>query len=204
MNTSTQFTPNSALDLLFSAELIPAEVQSLLPSNLHVRSGRVFAIFQPNFSQIRPLASSDYQRGHLSVLNVLTAVPDPGEVAWVAQFKAIRDVPHTYYSIVIVNKDTDTIVALGTVFIERKFIRGLGSAGHIEDIAVDKSQQGKKLGLRIIQALTSISENSGCYKTILNCSQDNIRELHVSGEGRPDAEDFHSVLRKMWVPAERM
>ena len=65
----------------------------------------------------------------------------------------------------------------GTVFIERKFLRGLGAVGHIEDIAVDKSQQGKKLGLRIIQALTAISENSGCYKTILNCSDSNIRKF---------------------------
>ena len=71
---------------------------------------------------------------------------------------------------------SDRIVAVGTVFIERKFLRGLGCVGHIEDIAVDKSQQGKKLGLRIIQALTGISENSGCYKTILNCSESNIRE----------------------------
>ena len=48
--------------------------------------------------------------------------------------------------------------------------------GSFEDIAVDEHQQGKKLGLRVIQALTRISENSGCYKTILNCSDKNIRE----------------------------
>ncbi|KAF8623751.1 hypothetical protein AX15_006194 [Amanita polypyramis BW_CC] len=159
MNTSASaFTPDSALNLLFPAELISAEVQSQLPSSLH----------------IRPLASSDYHRGHLSVLKVLTVVTDPGEAAWVAQFDAIRTLPRTYYSLVIVDKNTDTIVAVGTVFIERKFLRGLGSVGHIEDIAVDKTQQGKKLGLRIIQALTYISENSGCYKTILNCSNENI------------------------------
>lgn len=118
---------------------------------------------------------TDYQRGHLSVLSVLTVVTDPGEAAWQAQFNALRAAPRTYYSIVIVDKITDRIVAVGTAFIERKFLRGLGSVGHIEDIAVDKSQQGKKLGLRIIQALTVISENSGCYKTILNCSDSNIR-----------------------------
>ena len=110
------------------------------------------------------------------MLSVLTVVTDPGEEAWVAQFNAIKSAPHTYYGIVIVDKATDRIVAVGTVFIERKFLRGLGSVGHIEDIAVDERQQGKKLGLRIIQALTRISENSGCYKTILNCSDKNIRE----------------------------
>jgi len=152
------FTPDSELDLLFPAEYIPKDVKALLHQDLH----------------IRPLASTDYRRGHLSILQVLTIVSDPGEEAWVKQFNAFRDAPRTYYSIVIVDKPTDRIVAVGTVFIERKFLRGLGSVGHIEDIAVDKNQQGKKLGLRVIQALTAISENSGCYKTILNCSDSNI------------------------------
>ena len=132
--------------------------------------------------QLRPLASTDYRRGHLSVLSVLTVVTDPGEEGWVRQFNALRAAANTYYSIVIVDKPTDRIVAVGTVFIERKFLRGLGSVGHIEDIAVDATQQGKKLGLRIIQALTGISENSGCYKTILNCSDKNIRtclDIHI-------------------------
>ena len=52
--------------------------------------------------------------------------------------------------------------------------------GHIEDIAVDKNQQGKKLGLRIIEALVHISESCGCYKTILDCSDSNVREFLVS------------------------
>jgi glucosamine-phosphate N-acetyltransferase len=49
----------------------------------------------------------------------------------------------------------------------------LGIIGHIEDIAVAKDQQGKKLGLKIIQALDFISEKLGCYKSILDCSEAN-------------------------------
>jgi glucosamine-phosphate N-acetyltransferase len=130
--------------------------------------------------QLRPLASSDYKRGHLDVLKVLTVVTDPGEAAWMNQFNVLRaqsQQSQSYYTIVIVDKDSDKIVAVGTVFIQRKFIRGLGSSGYIEGIAVDKAQQRKKLGLRIIQALTHISESIGCYKTILNCSEENIREF---------------------------
>ena len=67
-----------------------------------------------------------------------------------------------YISLVIVDKTTDSIVDVGTVFMERKFLRGLGTVGYIEGIAVDKKQQGKKLGLRIVDALTYyIGENSG-------------------------------------------
>jgi len=48
-------------------------------------------------------------------------------------------------------------------------IHGLGLVGHIEDIAVAKDQQGKKLGLRIIQALDYVAEKVGCYKVSCCC-----------------------------------
>jgi glucosamine-phosphate N-acetyltransferase len=124
---------------------------------------------------MRPLASTDYERGHLSVLSVLTQAPDVGAEAWVAQFHAMRAEPATYYILVVVSRETDQIVGVGGVFLERKFLRGLGRVGHIEDIAVAREMQGKKLGLRIIQALTHISETVGCYKTILNCTDANAR-----------------------------
>ncbi|KAI0254522.1 acyl-CoA N-acyltransferase [Lactifluus subvellereus] len=151
------FTPDTALDLLFPEELIPQHVRDELPPELH----------------IRPLASTDYERGHLSVLSILTQTPDVGAAAWTSQFHALNSAPGTYYILVIVSRETDRIVGTGGVFIERKFLRGLGRVGHIEDIAVAREMQGKKLGLRIIEALTYISENAGCYKTILNCSDAN-------------------------------
>ena len=173
------FTPDSELDLLFPANLIPQEVKDQLHSALHVSLdvAPIWGVATNIRGQIRPLASTDYKRGHLQVLSVLTVVTDPGEEAWVAQFYQQKSCPNTYYTLVVVDKDSDKIVGVRCVFIERKFLRGLGSVGHIEDIAVDKNVQGKKIGLRIIQALTGISENSGCYKTILNCSDANIREF---------------------------
>lgn len=50
--------------------------------------------------------------------------------------------------------------------------------GHIEDIAVSKDQQGKKLGLRIIQALDYVAEKVGCYKV----------RPPFAGPGRDDAQ----------------
>ncbi|KAJ3740519.1 acyl-CoA N-acyltransferase [Lentinula detonsa] len=169
---SSMFTPDSNLELFFPVDLIPAQVKAQLHPDVH----------------LRPLASTDYHRGHLAVLSVLTVVSDPGESNWLAQFRSMRAALNTYYPIVIVSKQTDQIVGVGCVFIERKFLRGLGSVGHIEDIAVDKNQQGKKLGLRIIQALTGISESSGCYKTILNCSDDNIPFYEKCGYQKKENE----------------
>lgn len=44
---------------------------------------------------------------------------------------------------------------------------------HIEEIAIRKEEQGKKLGLNMIQALSSVAKNVGCYKSILGCSVEN-------------------------------
>jgi hypothetical protein len=153
--------------------------------------------------QMRPLASSDYHRGHLDVLSVLTVVGDPGEQAYRAQFAAQRGTPMTYYSVVIVDTASDRVVGVGSVFMERKFLRQLGTVGHIEDIAVDKSQQGKKLGLRIIQALSSISEAHGAYKTILNCSDFNVRACPFHTAPCPALlTGIFSLLREVRIPEE--
>jgi hypothetical protein len=56
-------------------------------------------------------------------------------------------------------------------------IHTLGLVGHIEDIAVAKDQQGKKLGLRIIQALDAISEAVGCYKVCFYASETAYADL---------------------------
>jgi glucosamine-phosphate N-acetyltransferase len=40
----------------------------------------------------------------------------------------------------------------------------LAVQGHIEDIAIKKEMQGKKFGVRLIQALDFVAEKVGCYK----------------------------------------
>lgn len=132
----------------------------------------------PTSLKIRPLATTDYERGHLSVLQALTKTPDPGQSAYLKQFELMKtSKPPSYYILVIINTETDKIIAVGSLFIEYKFIRNLGSSGHIEDIAVDTSVQGKGLGKKIINALTLLSESLGAYKVILDCSTDNQGEF---------------------------
>jgi GNAT superfamily N-acetyltransferase len=81
------------------------------------------------------------------------------------------------YFLLCITDSSDAIVGTGALIVERKFIHQLGLVGHIEDIAVAKDQQGKKLGLRIIQALDFVAEKVGCYKVCTG-------EMHVVGENR--------------------
>lgn len=75
-------------------------------------------------------------------------------------------------------------------------IHHLGLVGHIEDIAVAKDQQGKKLGLRIIQALDYVAEHVGCYKTILDCSEANEGFYVKCGFKRAGLEMAHYYNRE--------
>jgi glucosamine-phosphate N-acetyltransferase len=137
---------------LFPPSLISPDVLAVLPSDY----------------TIRPLHRSDYQRGYLDVLRVLTTVGDITEAQWNSRYEWIRARSDEYYLLVVCDGE-DRIVGTGSLIVERKFIHSLGMVGHIEDIAVEKGQQGKKLGLRIIQALDYVAEKVGCYKVCLSC-----------------------------------
>ncbi|XP_047308078.1 glucosamine 6-phosphate N-acetyltransferase-like, partial [Impatiens glandulifera] len=65
------------------------------------------------------------------------------------------------------------IIATGSVFIERKFIRNCGKVAHIEDIVVDSAARGMNLGKKIVGFLTDHAQSTGCYKVILDCSLEN-------------------------------
>lgn len=138
---------------LFSPTLISPEVAAALPESY----------------TIRPLQASDYHAGFLDVLRVLTTVGDVSEQEFAGRFEEMKAPGGVgrgaggYHVLVILDGDKK-IVGTGALIVEKKFIHNLGLVGHIEDIAVAKDQQGKKLGLRIIQALDFVAEKVGCYK----------------------------------------
>ncbi|CCF33401.1 acetyltransferase [Colletotrichum higginsianum] len=141
---------------LFADDLVSPTVASALPEGYIVRA----------------LRQSDYNTGFLDCLRVLTTVGDISEPQFAERYDWLSK-SDGYYILVIEDTSRKTVVGTGALIVERKFIHSLGLVGHIEDIAVAKDQQGKKLGLRIIQALDFIAEKVGCYKSILDCSEAN-------------------------------
>ncbi|KAK4569644.1 Glucosamine-phosphate N-acetyltransferase-like protein [Recurvomyces mirabilis] len=141
---------------LFAPSLISPAVVSALPEGY----------------TIRPLQRGDFDQGFLDVLRVLTHVGDVSKEEFEKRWDEMKAGAGGYHILVILDEN-EKIVGTGALIVERKFIHHLGLVGHIEDIAVAKDQQGKKLGLRIIQALDYVAEGTGCYKTILDCSEAN-------------------------------
>ena len=75
---------------------------------------------------------------------------------------------------VIEDSGRDKIIASGTLLIEPKLIRNYGKVGHIEDIVVSEKMRGFGLGKKMIYYLSDYAKSEGCYKCILDCSDENV------------------------------
>lgn len=80
----------------------------------------------------------------------------------------------------------EVVVGYGALLIEMK-IRG-GRAGHIEDIVSHPDFRGIGIGRAIIDFLAGRALELGCYKLVLQCSEENrgfyerggYRQMHVA------------------------
>ena len=118
---------------------------------------------------IRELKVEDIWNGFLKSLDSLTLASDIDKDKAEEVFEKINSNPDY---IIAVAELEGKIVGTTTLFIETKFIHKGGFVGHIEDVSIDKDFHGQKIGQKIMEYLLNVSKKRGCYKTILNCTED--------------------------------
>lgn len=64
-------------------------------------------------------------------------------------------------------------VGTASLLVEQKFIHQGGKVGHIEDVATRKGYEGQGIGKRLLEHAVHEAWNAGCYKVILDCSEEN-------------------------------
>ena len=69
---------------------------------------------------------------------------------------------------------SDYILASASVFVEQKLIHNMGRVGHIEDVVVSSSCRGHGLGKMVVNRCIEYAKRQGCYKCILDCSEENV------------------------------
>lgn len=77
--------------------------------------------------EFRLLKRDDFNRGYMELLSQLTVVGNVSQTDFEQRFDSLF--PHradTYRMVVVVDKEIDKIVACGTIFIEKKFLRQTG------------------------------------------------------------------------------
>ena len=118
---------------------------------------------------IRELEEKDFTKGFLNVLDTLRETSSMEESKAVEIFKNIKLNPK---HIIVVAEINGKIVGSTTLLVEPKFIHQGGIVGHIEDVVVSKEFQGLEIGKKIIKYVLELAKNQGCYKTILDCSNE--------------------------------
>ncbi len=118
---------------------------------------------------IRELRKEDLWNGFLTTLDSLRQASDIDKSKADEIFEKINSNPD---HIVAIAELDGKIVGSTTLLIEPKFIHKGGLVGHIEDVVVDKNFQGQKIGEKIMIYLLEFAKNRGCYKTILDSTDD--------------------------------
>ena len=92
----------------------------------------------------RWLEEADYEKGYRDTLKGLTTVDDITKeqfsLRYNEMFPRLQDV---HKIVVIEDTQGQKVIGTGALIIERKFTRSLAICGHIEDIVVDETYQGK-------------------------------------------------------------
>ena len=118
----------------------------------------------------RPLEINDYKKGFIVVQDEFRETK-LNETEFLAIFNEMKN-DGKYCVIVGEDNTTHEIVLSGTILIEKKFIHSGGIVGHIEDIMVKSTRRKDGLGKVLIESLITIGKEKGCYKIILDCSDD--------------------------------
>lgn len=121
---------------------------------------------------MRPVQAGD-RLGYVATLLALTNTGNVTEESFRELLAFWERNRETYHPRVIVD-ETGEVLAAGMLVVERKLIHGCACSANIEDIAVNKAHQGKKLGKRLIDGLTQLAKELGAYKVVLDCSEANV------------------------------
>ncbi|HKA07900.1 MAG TPA: GNAT family N-acetyltransferase [Gemmataceae bacterium] len=131
--------------------------------------------------ELRPLEQGDFNRGFLETLANLTEVgltPEEAIHIWRGRNAAgVRTV---------VAAENDQVIATASLILEHKFLHRGGTIGHIEDVATHPDHQGKGAGSAVVRALVELARQSGCYKVILSCNDQNLAFYSKVGFRRHD------------------
>lgn len=121
--------------------------------------------------KIRKLQKQDLFNGFLDSLDSLRKASDLNPKKAEEIFNKITANPNE--AIYVALKDAK-VIGSASIIIEQKFIHGGGRVGHIEDVVVAKGFQGKGIGQKVVKALLEYARKQGCYKTILDCTDELI------------------------------
>jgi len=111
---------------------------------------------------------------HDDYVSYLALIRDFRETTFTqVQFWSTLDIMSKTSDIIVIEEDGE-LIACGTLLYETKLIHNISKVGHIEDVCIKKSHRGKKIGKQLIDYLSQLAKEKGCYKVTLYCEDNNV------------------------------
>lgn len=117
---------------------------------------------------IRPLMTTDYEKGFIQLLGQLTEVGNITKEQFLNRFWKMK-ATGSYYVIVVEDTNNGNVIGSATLVLEQKFIHKCALRGRLEDVVVSKDYRGKQLGKLIVMTILQLAHHLQCYKLSLDC-----------------------------------
>ncbi|CAL1679700.1 unnamed protein product [Lasius platythorax] len=114
---------------------------------------------------IRPLRSTDYEKGFLVLLSQLTDVGNVTKEQFLNRFYSMKTTGG-YYVVVIEDTNSGKVIACATLVVEQKFIHNCSLRGRLEDVVVNNNYRDR---------LVPFYENIGFKRETNNANYLNMR-----------------------------
>ena len=137
---------------------------------------------------IRNLHDTDYSTNYLQLLGQDFAI-NSNTITYTDFVEYVSKLHNNHQVFVIENDNNDTnikttnsqIIGSSTIFIETKIIHNFGKVAHIEDVIIHNEYRGHGLGKLLLDKCIEIAKQEGCYKIILDCSDNNCKFYEKCG-----------------------
>ncbi len=123
-----------------------------------------------------------HKRGFVETLSRLREV---GELDINRQIEILKKINSQDAHIFVAISGED-IIGTATILIEQKFIRQGAKVGHIEDVSVSENFKSKNIGSEIVKECINYAKRRGCYKIILDCSDEVVSFYEKLGFRKSD------------------
>lgn len=141
---------------------------------------------------IRNLESNDLNE-YVKLLGQLTLVQEHVQADLEERLQLISKNP--FHRIFVLTDQFGKLLGCATLLIEPKFIRGMVYLAHIEDVCVNREFRGHGLGQILIEHLSDVARQSGCYKVSLNCSEKNVKFYQNCGFTKHECQMVQTLVR---------
>ncbi|KJH41273.1 glucosamine-phosphate N-acetyltransferase domain protein [Dictyocaulus viviparus] len=147
---------------------------------------------------VRPLMVQDYENGLVEKLikyYCFFSIVSTCSSLSLYRFKIMREtIPQSYYVVVVEDSSNHRVVGTATLVIEWKFIHHAGCRGRVEDLVVDESARGKKMGFMLNRILVTLAKQVGVYKLSLEC-KDSLIPFYERHGYKKDSRNHFLVQR---------